>query len=104
MIYLRSVLAQNLKNHRKLLGLTQEALAEKVDTSSTYISTIESERRSPSFHMVERIAEILKIEALELFSLKNYPPKSTSQIRNDLLNQFDQFLLAASKKIEEKKR
>ena len=103
MIRIKSVLAHNIKIRRKSLGLTQEALAEKVDTASTYIAMIESERRTPSFKMSERIAEVLKIEAPELFSMKGYPAESTSQIREDLINRFDQFLRAAVKEIEDKK-
>lgn len=102
MIRLKSVLASNIKANRKSLGLTQEALAEKVNTASTYIAMIESERRTPSFKMIERIAEVFKLEATELFSLKNYPAESASQLREDLMNQFDKFLRAAAKEIEGK--
>jgi transcriptional regulator with XRE-family HTH domain len=103
MLRLKTVLAQNIKNRRKSLGLTQEVLAEKVNTASTYIAMIESERRTPSFKMIERIAEVLKIEAPELFSLKDYPLESISQIREELMNLFDKFLRAAVKEIEEKR-
>jgi len=102
MIRLKSVLASNIKANRKSLGLTQEALAEKVNTASTYIAMIESERRTPSFKMIERIAEVFGLEAPELFSMKNYPSESTSQLREDLLSRFDKFLMAAAKEIEEK--
>ncbi len=100
---LNSVLAHNIKTRRKSLGLTQEALAEKVNTASTYIAMIESEKRTPSFKMIERIAEVLKIDAPELFSTKDYPLEKTLQLREDLMNQFDQFLRAAIKEIEKKK-
>ena len=103
MVRLKSVLAQNIKTRRKSLGLTQEVLAEKVGTVSTYIAMIESEKRTPSFKMIERIAKVLKIEAPELFSTKDYPLEKTSQLREDLLNQFDLFLRAAVKEIEENK-
>ena len=103
MVRLKSVLAHNIKTRRKVLGLTQEALAEKVETASTYIAMIESERRTPSFKMIERIAKALNIEAPELFSTKDYPLGSTSQLREDLMNKFDQFLLAAVKETEMKK-
>ena len=103
MVRLKSVLANNMRIHRKSLGLTQEALAEKVDTVSTYIAMIESEKRTPSFKMIERMAKALKIEAPELFSTKDYPSETTSQLREDLLNRFDQFLRAAAKEILEKK-
>jgi transcriptional regulator with XRE-family HTH domain len=84
------------------MGMTQESLAEKVNTASTYIAMIESGKRAPSFKMIERIAEVLRIEAPELFAMKNYPVESASQIREDLMNRFDQFLRATVKEIEEK--
>ena len=102
MISLKSVLAHNIRARRKSLGMTQEALAEKVNTASTYIAMIESERRTPSFKMIERIAEVFRLEAPELFSMKDYPLESTSQIREELMIQFDKFLRAAEKKIEGK--
>jgi transcriptional regulator with XRE-family HTH domain len=64
---------------------------------------IESGKRTPSFKMIERIAEILRIEAPELFAMKNYPVESSSQIREDLMNRFDQFLRATVKEVREKK-
>jgi transcriptional regulator with XRE-family HTH domain len=76
------------------MGMTQESLAEKVNTASTYIAMIESGSRTPSFKMIERIAEVLRIEAPELFAMKNYPVESSLQIREDLMNRFDQFLRA----------
>jgi transcriptional regulator with XRE-family HTH domain len=77
------------------MGMTQESLAEKVNTASTYIAMIESGNRTLSFKMIERIAEVLRIEAPELFSMKNYPVKPSSQIHEDLMDRFDQFLRAA---------
>jgi transcriptional regulator with XRE-family HTH domain len=102
MVRLKSVLANNIKAHRKSLGLTQEALAEKVDTASTYIAMIESERRTPSFKMIERIAEVLKVDAPELFSTKDYPSESAPQLHENLMSQFDKFLRATAKKVEGK--
>jgi transcriptional regulator with XRE-family HTH domain len=99
MTHLKSVLAINIKAHRKALGLTQEKLAEKVNTATTYINMIESERRNPSFTMIERIATVLQIEAPDLFSTENYPCESTTKLREDLLSQFDKFLRAAAKEI-----
>jgi transcriptional regulator with XRE-family HTH domain len=102
MVYLRSVLASNIKTRRKSLGLTQEKLAEMVNTAPTYIAMIEAERRTPSFNMIERLAEALRIDAPELFSMKNYPSESLSQIHEKLIVQFDKFLRAAVIEIEKK--
>jgi transcriptional regulator with XRE-family HTH domain len=104
MTHLKSVLASNIKARRRSLGLTQEKLAEKVDTAPTYITMIESERRTPSFKMIERIAEVLRVDAPELFAMKNYPSESASKLREELMNQFDQFLLAVAKEVEEKRQ
>jgi transcriptional regulator with XRE-family HTH domain len=102
MIQLKSVLASNIKARRKDMGMTQESLAEKVNTASTYIAMIESGKRTPSFKMIERIAEVLRIEAPELFAMKNYPAEPALQIREDLMERFDQFLRATVKEIREK--
>ncbi|MDR1230804.1 MAG: helix-turn-helix domain-containing protein [Spirochaetaceae bacterium] len=104
MVQLKSVLAANIKAHRKSRNLTQESLAEMVDTAPTYIAMIESGRRSPSFKMIERIAEAFKIDAPELFSMKSYPAESSSEIRENLAQRFDQFLRAAAREIKEKER
>jgi len=77
-------------------------MAEKINTAATYIAMIESERRTPSFKMIERIAEVLKVDAPELFSTKDYPSESTLQLHEDLMNQFDKFLMASAKKFVEK--
>jgi transcriptional regulator with XRE-family HTH domain len=102
MIHLKSVLASNIKARRKEMGMTQESLAEQVNTASTYIAMIESGSRTPSFKMIERIAEVLRIEAPELFAMGHYPVEPSSQIREDLINRFDQFLMAAVNEVREK--
>jgi transcriptional regulator with XRE-family HTH domain len=102
MVRLKSVLAHNIKTRRKTLRLTQEALAEKVNTASTYIAMIESERRTSSFKMIERIADVLKIDAPKLFSTKDYSSESDSELHENLMCQFDKFLRAAAKKVERK--
>jgi transcriptional regulator with XRE-family HTH domain len=102
MTHLKSVLAFNVKARRKALGLTQEKLAEEVNTAPTYIAMIESGRRTPSFKMIERIAEVLRVDPPELFSTKDYPPQSTSMIHEELMDKFDLFLRSALKEIREK--
>jgi transcriptional regulator with XRE-family HTH domain len=103
MVHLKSVLAHNIKAQRKSQGLTQESLAEKVNTATTYIAMIESERRTPSFKMIERIAEVLRVDPPALFSTTSYPTESTSELREELMKKFDQFLRSVAKEIEDKK-
>lgn len=60
-------LGSRLKEIRKTRGLTQEALAEKIDLSPQYLSRLEGGHQSPSLETVARLAEALNLELSELF-------------------------------------
>jgi len=64
---LKQIYIQNLREFRKKEGLSQMKLAEYCDTSTSYIGDIEIGRRFPSMEMIERIANILKIEPYHFF-------------------------------------
>jgi len=57
----------NLRKYRKLMGLTQEKLAEMCNTDPCYIRQIEIGRRFPSLQYIERIAKALNIAPYRLF-------------------------------------
>ena len=61
------VFGDNLKKYRTLLGLSQEAFAEKCGLHRTYISAIECYRRSIALVNVQRIADALETETYKLF-------------------------------------
>lgn len=67
MTMIQACLAQNMKYHRKRLGLSQASLAEKAGTASNYIALIEVGKSFPSLPMLEKIADALEIDALDLF-------------------------------------
>lgn len=71
MTNIRTVLSYNMKSRRKELGLSQIELAEKVGSASNYISKIEAERQFPSVEMIEKLAEALQMDTVELFALSN---------------------------------
>jgi len=73
MIRLRTVLAFNMKEQRRILGITQTQLAEKVNTSTNYIALIETEKKFPKPEMLERIAVALGIEPPALFTVEIRP-------------------------------
>ena len=68
MTNIRSVLSYNMKSRRKALGLSQIDLAEKTGSAANYISKIEAERQFPSVEMIERLADALQIDTVDLFS------------------------------------
>jgi transcriptional regulator with XRE-family HTH domain len=67
---LRQLLGTNIRIYRKSCSLSQSKLAERVDTTTNYISAIEAGRRFPSLDILERIANALDIDTPELFSMK----------------------------------
>jgi len=73
MTSLRKTLAFNIKEHRRILGLTQSQLAEKVKTSANYIALIETKKKFPKPEMLERIAASLEIDAPALFAVEICP-------------------------------
>lgn len=56
-----SSISINIRYFRKLKGLTQEMLAEKVDVSSVYISYLERGSKVPSLNLLGKIAEALEV-------------------------------------------
>ena len=59
-------LARHLQKIRKEKGLTQEELAEKVGVTLTYIGYLELGYKIPNMHMLQKIAEALKVKVKEL--------------------------------------
>ena len=60
----------NLKNFRKMHGLSQLKLAELCESSQAYIAEIEVGKKFPSPGMIERIATALDLESYCLFQNK----------------------------------
>ncbi|WP_088225807.1 helix-turn-helix transcriptional regulator [Desulfosporosinus sp. FKB] len=55
-------ISKNLKYFRKLKGLTQEKLAEKIEVSPMYISYLERSSKIPSLVILFKIANALDID------------------------------------------
>lgn len=72
MTELQKCLAQNIKRYRKAMNLTQEQLAERAKTSTTYIGTIEIGKKFPSPQMLERIAGALQVRSVQLFQADEF--------------------------------
>ena len=64
---LRSIFISNMKKYRKEKSYSQMKLAEKCDTSTSYIGEIEIGRKFPSIEMIESICQALEIKPYQLF-------------------------------------
>ena len=69
MTNLRELLAFNMKERRRKLGISQAKLAEKADLFTQYVAMIELGRKFPSPEKMELIACALEIDTPELFSM-----------------------------------
>jgi len=99
MTNLRKVLAVNMKKRRYVLGLTQAKLAEKANTAPTYIAMIEIEKKFPSVEMMERIADALEIDIIELFSTKALPEDSLKKLHKAVLLDFKKIIAEKLKEL-----
>jgi len=63
---IRDILAQNLKRHRKVQGLSQEELAHRAGIDRTYISSLERCVYAAGIDVVDRLAKVLGLEAADL--------------------------------------
>ena len=89
---LRKVLALNLKFYRKKLGISQAKLAEKANITDNYIALIETGKRFPSVTMLERIAEVLQKDTLDLFSLRRDDLQNKGILKTKILADIEAIL------------
>ena len=78
-------MAENIKEKRRNIGLTQEKLAEKAGMSLQYLALLELARKFPSGDMLERLANALDIETYELLAIAPSPNSELEILRNDII-------------------
>lgn len=68
----KELLGMRIKEVRKLRGLSQERLAEKVGVDPKQISRIEGGKSAPSFETLESIATHLQVEMKDLLDFQHH--------------------------------
>jgi transcriptional regulator with XRE-family HTH domain len=89
MTSIREILAKNLKENRRRLGISQEKLAEMADLSTQFVAMIELSRKFPSSETLERMAAALGIEPYELFAVPPAPEKALERLHQAVLTDID---------------
>jgi transcriptional regulator with XRE-family HTH domain len=79
-----------MKKFRKILGISQMALAEKVGCSTTLIGNIEINKRFPSAENINRIAGALDVKVADLFMEDEPVSMKTMAAREELKTRFEQ--------------
>lgn len=67
---LQKKLGRRIAELRKSRGLTQPELAKKVGCSTEFISLVERGVNAPSVAGLEKFANTLKVEVIDLFTFK----------------------------------
>lgn len=65
---IREIFARNLRDARQAKGLSQEELAHRAELDRTYISSLERCIYGASIDVVDRLAQVLEIEASDLLA------------------------------------
>ena len=90
MTSLRQLLAINMKENRKKLGISQAKLAEKANLSTQYIAMIELSRKFPSPEILEKIALALELDTPEMFSMPPSVEGTALHLCKSILNDLEQ--------------
>jgi transcriptional regulator with XRE-family HTH domain len=101
---IREILALNLKLNRQKCGLTQEKLAEKAGISSNYLSMVEISKKFPTPEMLDRLAEALEIDTIQLFDVSSTPEERAllhleKSITDNIIKQQQQALAEMKKTV-----
>ena len=65
--YLKEI-GSKIAKRRNLLGISQEALADKADLDRTYISGIERGKRNISIYTLKKIIDSLELKMKDFFN------------------------------------
>ena len=79
---------------RKKNNLTQMQLAEKCNTSTSYIGEIEIGKKFPSVEMISNISEALEIRPFELFMEESdyFVPTINPNLKKTLIQKISQVI------------
>ena len=100
---IKKVLGKNIRKYRKIAGLTQDELAEKLDISPKHLSNIEVGKKFITADLLEKISRILEASPAALFYTSAYKKLDDDQIALIEKN-IDEHIKTFSKTLKEKIR
>lgn len=69
---IKNKVGQRIKELRKDLELSQEALALKAEVDRTYVTDVENGRRNVSLEILERLIKALEVSFADFFNAKEF--------------------------------
>ena len=82
---LAKILGNSIVERRKILGMTQIELANRLDMAPDALSRIENGYVAPRFNRIEEMAKVLECSVAELFREKNDSLKTRSDCIADII-------------------
>ena len=96
----KELFGTRIKHVRESKGWTQEQMAEKMDISTNYLSSIERGTDNPTFDMLVKLSNALEIEMWELFDFGHErSQKELMESLNKLLKGLDEEKLRLAVKV-----
>ena len=65
-------IGQRIKELRKILEISQEALAYQAEVDRTYVTDVENGRRNVSVEILERLIKALNVSFSDFFNCKEF--------------------------------
>lgn len=65
---IKQKVGQRIRELRKKLDLSQEALAYEAEVDRTYVTDVENGRRNVSLEILEKLIKALKVSVFEFFN------------------------------------
>ena len=81
----KALFGLRIKELRKAKNLSQDALAEKADISSKYVSRIEMGQHFPTINTLIKIAEVLDVELKDFFEFA-HGEENQKELKDNLKN------------------
>ncbi len=86
----KQMIGGRIKDIRMTKGLTQEALAEKTDINSKYLSSIERGKENPTLYTLIKLSESLDVNLSDIFhQIEIEDPAKRKALLISLLNEAD---------------
>jgi len=99
LIGIRQVLALNLKKNRQKCGLTQEKLAEKAGISAHYLAMVEVSKKFPTPEMLEKLAQALDIDTVQLFDISATPEGALLHLEQAIVANIENIISVSVKQV-----
>ena len=82
-VYLKNILAKNIKRFRENMHLSQMDLASITELSSNFINDMEHEKKCPSIKTIAKLADVFEVEPYRLL----YPEEELTINNRDIFKE-----------------